>query len=129
MTFQENAWNIGDLNSFMMGYHNSDELVFSGKKGPTYGWNNIKQRYLNSYPNAEIMGKLSFDVKKITGISEEFLSFCNTSRPSNLGIFISKIAMSKLSFLRASSPEIPSEYVSTSNFSDFKARLSDAKIF
>lgn len=70
MTFQENAWNVGDLNSFMMGYHNSDELVFSGKNGPTYGWNNIKQRYLNSYPNAEIMGKLSFDVKKIRLVSE-----------------------------------------------------------
>ena len=70
MTFQENAWNIGDLNSFMMGYHNSDELVFSGKNGPTYGWNNIKQRYLNSYPNAEIMGKLSFYVKKIRLVSE-----------------------------------------------------------
>ena len=39
MKFQENAWNSGDINSFMQGYIKSDELVFSGKSGPVYGWN------------------------------------------------------------------------------------------
>ena len=70
MTFQEKAWNNGDIDSFMDGYVKSDELVFSGKNGPVYGWYNTKERYYNSYPNTKIMGKLKFDVKKIRSISD-----------------------------------------------------------
>ena len=40
MKFQENAWNSGDINSFMQGYIKSDELVFSL---PTI-YNNFKRR-------------------------------------------------------------------------------------
>ena len=70
MSLQEKAWNNGNIDSFMDGYIKSDELVFSGKNGPVYGWYNTKQRYYNSYPNTKIMGKLKFDVKKIRSISE-----------------------------------------------------------
>ena len=38
MSLQEKAWNNGDIDSFMDGYVKSDELVFSGKNGPVYGW-------------------------------------------------------------------------------------------
>ena len=70
MSLQEKAWNNGNIDSFMNGYIKSDELVFSGKNGPVYGWYNTKQSYYNSYPNTKIMGKLKFDVKKIRSISE-----------------------------------------------------------
>jgi hypothetical protein len=70
MSLQEKAWNNGNIDSFMDGYIKSDELVFSGKNGPVYGWYNTKQRYYNSYPNTKIMGKLKFDVKKIRSISK-----------------------------------------------------------
>ena len=70
MNLQEIAWNNGDIDSFMKGYIQSDDLVFSGKNGPVYGWYNTKKMYYSSYPNTKIMGKLKFSVKKIKLISE-----------------------------------------------------------
>lgn len=69
MSLQQDAWNKGDIDSFMQGYLKSDELVFSGKSGPVYGWENTKKRYCSSYPNTKIMGKLNFTIKKIRSLS------------------------------------------------------------
>ena len=69
MKIQEIAWNNGDIDAFMEGYLKSDELVFSGKSGPVYGWDNTKKRYYISYPNTQVMGKLKFTIKKIRSIS------------------------------------------------------------
>ena len=69
MKIQEIAWNNGDIDAFMEGYLKSEELVFSGKSGPVYGWGNTKKRYYISYPNTQVMGKLKFTVKKIRSIS------------------------------------------------------------
>ncbi len=71
MKFQENAWNSGDINSFMEGYIKSDELVFSGKSGPVYGWNETKNRYLKNYPDTQTMGQLKFSVNKIRSVSSD----------------------------------------------------------
>jgi len=69
MKFQENAWNSGDINSFMEGYIKSDELVFSGKSGPVYGWYETRNRYLKNYPDTQTMGQLKFTVNKIRSVS------------------------------------------------------------
>ena len=69
MSFQQDALNQGDIDSFMEGYLKSDELVFSGKSGPVYGWENTKNRYYSSYPNTKVMGKLNFTIKKIRSVS------------------------------------------------------------
>ena len=69
MSFQQDAWNQGDIDSFMEGYLKSDELVFSGKSGPVYGWENTKNKYYSSYPNTKVMGKLNFTIKKIRSVS------------------------------------------------------------
>jgi ketosteroid isomerase-like protein len=69
MKIQEIAWNNGDIDAFMEGYLKSEELVFSGKSGPVYGWDNTKKRYYISYPNTQVMGKLKFTVKKIRSVS------------------------------------------------------------
>ena len=71
MEFQENAWNSGDINSFMEGYIKSDELVFSGKSGPVYGWNETKNRYLKNYPDTQTMGQLKFTINKIRSVSSD----------------------------------------------------------
>ena len=71
MKFQENAWNSGDINSFMQGYIKSDELVFSGKSGPVYGWNDTRERYFKTYPDTQTMGKLKFTVNKIRSVSSD----------------------------------------------------------
>jgi ketosteroid isomerase-like protein len=57
---QQNAWNDGDLVSFMNGYWESDSLVFLGKSGVNNGWQKTLENYQMSYPNIEAMGQLQF---------------------------------------------------------------------
>jgi len=49
----------------MLFYFNSHELAFIGKKGITYGWENVMSNYKNNYGNKQLMGNLFFDIKKI----------------------------------------------------------------
>ena len=65
MDLQKDSWNNNDINKFMDGYLNYEKLVFSGKNGPVYGWDNIKKRYLNAYSSEEEMGELSFEIDNI----------------------------------------------------------------
>ena len=59
---QITAWNKGDLEAFMSGYLKSDSLVFIGKSGPTYGYDNTLKNYKKNYPDASHMGKLNFEI-------------------------------------------------------------------
>jgi len=59
---QIEAWNSGDIDFFMEGYWKSDQLVFVGSKGPTYGFVNTLNNYKISYPDLDAMGTLSFDI-------------------------------------------------------------------
>ena len=68
---QRQAWNRGDLNEYMQGYNQSDSLLFVGKSGPQYGWNNTLKNYKKSYPNKTAMGYLSFDIKEIKMIAAD----------------------------------------------------------
>ena len=62
MSQQEKAWNEGDIPTFMEGYWQNENLVFTGSKGPTYGYFNTLERYKKSYPDQAAMGKLHFDL-------------------------------------------------------------------
>ena len=68
---QRQAWNRGDINEYMQGYNQSDSLLFVGKSGPQYGWNNTLENYKKSYPSKSAMGYLSFDIKEIKMISAD----------------------------------------------------------
>lgn len=59
------AWNEGDLEKFMTGYKESDDIAFVGATGPVYGYNATLERYIRSYPNLDAMGKLDFEVLKL----------------------------------------------------------------
>ncbi|OHX67886.1 YybH family protein [Flammeovirga pacifica] len=67
---QENAWNRGDLDKFMNGYWESDDLLFIGKSGVTNGWQATLDNYKKSYPNTEAMGKLKFNLIKVEKLSK-----------------------------------------------------------
>ncbi|WP_421763096.1 YybH family protein [Ekhidna sp.] len=71
---QEECWNAGDLECFMEGYWKSDQLVFIGSKGLTYGWQKTLDNYKKSYPDKSAMGKLTFDVLIMEPLSEDFWS-------------------------------------------------------
>ncbi len=43
------SWNAGDLDGFMDDYWQSPDLTFTGGSGVTRGWENVRERYLQSY--------------------------------------------------------------------------------
>lgn len=71
---QTTAWNTGDIDRFMDGYWRSDSLVFIGKNGPTYGWENTLKNYKRSYPDTATMGKLNFELISVKRLSVLYYS-------------------------------------------------------
>jgi len=66
------AWNAGNIDEFMKGYWNNDSLMFIGKSGVTYGYQNTLMNYKRHYSNASEMGSLSFDLIKVQRLSPEY---------------------------------------------------------
>jgi len=64
------AWNQRNIEGFMKYYWNSPDLRFISKKGITYGWENIKNNYIKSYPTDTSMGSLSFEINSIDLLSK-----------------------------------------------------------
>jgi len=69
---QTKAWNEGNLVGFMEGYLPSDSLLFVGKSGPTYGFNNTLNNYKKGYPDTASMGKLTFTLLALTPIEKKY---------------------------------------------------------
>lgn len=68
---QISFWNKGDIPGFMHGYWENDSLVFIGKNGPTYGYNNTLRNYQKNYPNKDYMGVLNFDILSVQSIEKD----------------------------------------------------------
>lgn len=68
---QTEAWNKGDINAFMQTYWKSDSLVFVGKNGVTYGWQNTLDNYRKGYPDKTAMGRLQFTIIRIESLSDQ----------------------------------------------------------
>lgn len=66
---QADDWNRGDIEGFMHGYWQSEELQFVSSKGVTYGWQNTLDRYRRRYPDREAMGTLHFEVLEVKKLS------------------------------------------------------------
>lgn len=69
---QSAAWNKGDIESFMKGYWKNDSLMFIGKSGVTYGWNNTLNNYKKGYPDVAAMGQLTFTILKVNTLSDQY---------------------------------------------------------
>tara|TARA_B100001245_G_C22827445_1_gene398033 strand:- start:412 stop:822 length:411 start_codon:yes stop_codon:yes gene_type:complete len=69
---QIDCWNSGDLECYMDGYWRSDQLMFVGKNGITYGWESTLTMYKSSYPTKEKMGQLNLTVKEIYPLSDDY---------------------------------------------------------
>ena len=59
---QTKAWNEGDFDRFMIGYLESDSLMYIGKGGVTYGYQATLSNYKKNYAGSDRMGKLHFDI-------------------------------------------------------------------
>ena len=69
---QTESWNRGDIEGFMQTYWKSDSLMFIGKSGVKWGWQQTLNNYKKSYPDTTAMGKLSFDILQVKKLSDEY---------------------------------------------------------
>lgn len=67
---QTKAWNSGKLEDFMEGYWQSDSLMFIGKSGLTYGWDQTLSNYRKNYSDRQKMGQLRFDIISVKPVVE-----------------------------------------------------------
>ena len=67
---QTECWNKGDVECFMNGYWESDQLKFVGGSGVTYGYDATLERYRRNYPDKTAMGTLTFDILEVERISK-----------------------------------------------------------
>lgn len=69
---QTKAWNSGDLEGFMQTYWKSDSLMFVGKSGVVWGWQQTLDNYKKGYPGKEAMGTLQFDIILVKALSDDY---------------------------------------------------------
>src|SRR6188768_1142379 len=72
LSTQNEAWNRGDVVSFMKGYWENDSMMFIGKSGVTYGYKNTLANYKKNYPDTTVMGKLTFTLIQVKQLSPEY---------------------------------------------------------
>ncbi len=68
---QQDAWNHGDVDSFMQYYDHAETMRFISSQGLMLGYQNLKDRYKNSYPDQESMGKLVFETLEILPVGKD----------------------------------------------------------
>jgi ketosteroid isomerase-like protein len=68
---QQDAWNRGDIPGFMSLYVDNNGLCFVTSDGLLKGHGELEARYAKSYPNAERMGALNFDVLHFELLGQE----------------------------------------------------------
>jgi len=68
---QTTHWNEGDLDKFMEGYWHSDSLMFIGKSGVTYGYQNALNNYKKGYSDTIQMGKLHFELVSLKPVEKD----------------------------------------------------------
>ena len=72
MAAQTQSWNRGDIEGFMQTYWKNDSLMFIGKTGVHFGWQETLNNYKKGYPDTTAMGKLSFDLITVKKLSSEY---------------------------------------------------------
>lgn len=68
---QQKAWSENDLEGFMEGYWESDELTYFSRGKITKGWNTTLANYERNYPTKDDTGKLIFEIANITQINKD----------------------------------------------------------
>jgi ketosteroid isomerase-like protein len=68
---QAAAWNRGDIDGFMDGYWNSEELSFSAGGRTKRGWTATRDGYRRRYDTREKMGTLTFSELEITPLGRD----------------------------------------------------------
>lgn len=67
---QQKAWSDNDLEGFMNGYWESDELTYYSGGKITKGYNTTLANYIRKYPTKKETGTLNFEIANITKIND-----------------------------------------------------------
>jgi len=67
----EAGWNAGDLEAYMQGYWQSEELCFAGGGTVTSGWQATLDRYRARYTDRALMGTLVFSELDVTMLADD----------------------------------------------------------
>lgn len=68
---QQKAWSDNDLEGFMSGYWQSEELTYFSRGKITKGWQTTLVNYKRNYPSKKETGELNFEIANITKINED----------------------------------------------------------
>ena len=68
---QQKAWSDNDLEGFMEGYWQSDELTYFSRGKITKGWQTTLANYKRNYPSKKETGELQFEIANITQINAD----------------------------------------------------------
>lgn len=68
---QQAAWNGGDIDAFMAGYWQSEDLRFASGGSVTRGWQATRDRYHRRYVSVRAMGQLAFEDLEISVLSHD----------------------------------------------------------
>ncbi|MCA9657583.1 MAG: nuclear transport factor 2 family protein [Myxococcales bacterium] len=69
---QRQAWNAGDLDTFMAAYVPTEELVFTSGGAIRRGWETTRARYRQRYgDDPSTMGELAFEVLEIQSLGAD----------------------------------------------------------
>ena len=71
LKMQQDAWNRGDIDTFMNGYSRSENTVFVSGDEVTRGWQKVLDRYKKKYSDRAKMGTLTFSDLEITPLSND----------------------------------------------------------
>ena len=71
LSAQQDAWNRGDIDTFMDGYARSPTTVFVSEDEVRHGWETVRDRYRIKYSDRAKMGTLSFSDIEVTMLSPD----------------------------------------------------------
>ena len=68
---QQKAWSNNDLEGFMQGYWQSEDLTYFSRGKITKGWQTTLANYKRNYPSKNETGDLKFEIANITQINTD----------------------------------------------------------
>ena len=68
---QRDAWNRGEIEAFMVGYHNSPKTIFTSGAKVRRGWDETLRRYRERYSAGNKMGRLDFTDVEVRGLGPD----------------------------------------------------------
>jgi hypothetical protein len=74
------AWNRGDLEGFLDDYFRGAELSFASARGLRRGWDDVRDRYRESYGDRAAMGTLALEILEARDLGENHALIVGTWR-------------------------------------------------